>query len=117
VGEQPPVGSPGRCAQAVSPPKTLEEYKKVGAALKKKGKPIGQTLGHTFGDAPAWTYPFTWTFGGAETDARTSPRGTRMLGYAGPPTAKATEVYTKYIITDMFAKAAQGTPPADVSRG
>src|SRR2546426_8166567 len=54
---------------ANQPPKTLEEYKKIGAALKKKGKPIGQTLGHTFGDAPAWTYPFTWTFGGAETDA------------------------------------------------
>src|SRR5439155_604649 len=47
----------------------LVEYKKIGAALKKKGKPVGQTLGHTFGDAPAWTYPFTWTFGGAETDA------------------------------------------------
>ena len=54
---------------ANGPPKTLEEYKKIGAALKKKGKPVGQTLGHTFGDAPAWTYPFTWTFGGAETDA------------------------------------------------
>ena len=259
---------------APQPPKTLEEYKKLGALLKKKGKPIGQTLGHTFGDAPAWTYPFTWTFGGAETDPsgkkavldskgtlqavtwmtdfwkqacdesalawddtnnnrafhageiaatlngasiyifakrnpdkvkdekgepmwpdishfaipdgpnggtppyavafshalmnysknqkaakeflkwfhgkeqfgkwfeiengytvgsttywenhpmwgrvdealrpfRTSMRGTRMLGYAGPPTAKATEVYTKYIITDMYAKAVQGTPPAD----
>ena len=44
---------------------------------------------------------------------RTSPRGTRMLGHAGPPTAKATEAYTKYIITDMYAKAAQGTPPAE----
>src|SRR6266850_1702520 len=53
---------------ANQPPKTLEEYKKIGVALKKKGKPVGQTLGHTFGDAPAWTYPFTWTFGGAETD-------------------------------------------------
>ena len=256
------------------PPKTLEEYKKLGAALKKKGKPLGQTLGHTFGDAPAWTYPFTWTFGGMETDPsgkkvvlnskgtleavtwmtdlwkqacdesaldwddtnnnrafhageisatlngasiyiyakrnpdkvkndkgepmwpdighlaipdgpgghtppyavafshavmkysktqkavkeflkwfhgkemfgkwfeiengyalgtntswennpmwdkiddalkpfRTSPRGGRMLGHAGPPTAKATEAYTKYVITDMYAKAAQGTPPAD----
>jgi multiple sugar transport system substrate-binding protein len=249
------------------PPKTLEEYKKAGAALKKKGKPLGQTLGHTFGDAPAWTYPFTWTFGGMETDPsgkkvvlnskgtleavswmndlwkqacddtnnnrafhageisatlngasiyiyakrnpdkvkndkgepmwpdighlaipdgpsgrtppyavafshtvmkysknqkavkeflkwfhgkdmfgkwfeiengyalgaatgwesnpmwdkiddalkpfRTSPRGTRMLGHAGPPTAKATEAYTKYVITDMYAKAAQGTPPAE----
>jgi multiple sugar transport system substrate-binding protein len=259
---------------ATQPPKTLEEYKKIGAALKKKGKPFGQTLGHTFGDAPAWTYPFTWTFGGAETDPsgkkvvlnskgtveavtwmtdlwkqacdesalawddtnnnrafhageisatlngasiyifakrnpdkikdekgepmwtdighlaipdgpggrtppyavafshavmkysknqkavkeflkwfhgkepfgkwfeiengyalgaatswenhpmwerlddalkpfRTSPRGTRLLGHAGPPTAKATEAYSKYVITDMYAKAAQGVPPAE----
>ncbi len=49
-------------------PKTLDEYRKLGALLKKKGRPIGQTLGHTFGDAPAWTYPLLWTFGGAETD-------------------------------------------------
>jgi multiple sugar transport system substrate-binding protein len=53
---------------ATQPPKTLDEYRKLGIALKKKGKPVGQTLGHTFGDAPAWTYPLTWTFGGAETD-------------------------------------------------
>jgi multiple sugar transport system substrate-binding protein len=49
-------------------PKTLEEYRQVGMKLKKKGKPIGQTLGHTFGDAPAWAYPMLWTFGGAETN-------------------------------------------------
>ena len=54
---------------ASAPPATLEEYRKIGTALKKKGRPIGQTLGHTFGDAPAWTYPFTWSFGGAETNA------------------------------------------------
>ena len=47
---------------------------------------------------------------------RTSMRGTRMLGYAGPPTAKATEVYTKYVITDMYAKAAQGVAPAEAVR-
>jgi multiple sugar transport system substrate-binding protein len=50
-------------------PKTLEEYRQMGAKLKKKGHPIGQTLGHTFGDAPAWCYPLLWNFGGAETDA------------------------------------------------
>ncbi|HYB42311.1 MAG TPA: extracellular solute-binding protein [Candidatus Methylomirabilis sp.] len=259
---------------ATQAPKTLEEYKKIGIALKKKGKPIGQTLGHTFGDAPAWTYPMTWAFGGMETDAsgrkvvlnskatlesvnwmvdfwkqccdegalawddtnnnrafhageisatlngasiyifakrnpdkikddkgepmwsdishfgipdsplgrtppykvafshalmkysknqaaakeflkwmhskeqfgkwfeieggysvgantswenspmwdkidealkpfRTAPRGARMIGYAGPPTAKASEALTKYILTDMYAKAVQGMPPAD----
>ncbi len=33
-------------------PKTWDEARKVFTALKKKGKPYGQTLGHTFGDAP-----------------------------------------------------------------
>jgi len=37
-------------------PKTWDEARKVFTALKKKGKPYGQTLGHTFGDAPTFTY-------------------------------------------------------------
>jgi multiple sugar transport system substrate-binding protein len=49
-------------------PKTLDELRQVGMKLKKKGHPIGQTLGHTFGDAPAWSYPLMWSFAGAETD-------------------------------------------------
>ena len=49
-------------------PKTLEDLRKVGMKLKAKGKPIGQTLAHTFGDAPAWSYPLMWSFGGMETD-------------------------------------------------
>jgi multiple sugar transport system substrate-binding protein len=49
-------------------PKTWDELRKAAAALKKKGKPYGQTLGHTFGDAPTWAYPLMWSFGGAETD-------------------------------------------------
>ncbi len=53
---------------ATAPPKTLEEYRQIGMKLKKKGHPIGQTLGHTFGDAPAWSYPMVWNYGGAETD-------------------------------------------------
>ena len=44
---------------------------------------------------------------------RTAAQASRMVGYAGPPNAKASEVYSKYIITDMYAKAAQGVPPAD----
>jgi multiple sugar transport system substrate-binding protein len=49
-------------------PKTWDDLRKATAALKKKGKPYGQTLGHTFGDAPTWAYPLLWSFGGAETD-------------------------------------------------
>jgi multiple sugar transport system substrate-binding protein len=49
-------------------PKTWDDLRKAAATLKKKGKPYGQTLGHTFGDAPTWAYPLLWSFGGAETD-------------------------------------------------
>ncbi len=31
-------------------------------------------------------------------------------GFAGPPNAKAAEALSKYIITDMYAKAVQGMP-------
>jgi multiple sugar transport system substrate-binding protein len=49
-------------------PKTYEELRQVAMKLKKKGKPYGQTLGHTFGDAPGWAYPLMWNFGGMEVD-------------------------------------------------
>jgi multiple sugar transport system substrate-binding protein len=49
-------------------PKTWEEAHKLFTGLKKKGKPYGQTLGHTFGDAPTFTYCMLWAYGGAETD-------------------------------------------------
>ena len=49
-------------------PKTWDEARRLFAQLKAKGKPYGQTLGHTFGDAPTFCYPMLWCFGGAETD-------------------------------------------------
>ncbi len=56
-------------------PKTWDELRRAAAALKKKGRPYGQTLGHTFGDAPTWAYPLLWSFGGAETD----PAGKKVV--------------------------------------
>jgi multiple sugar transport system substrate-binding protein len=44
---------------------------------------------------------------------RTGARNTRLFGYAGPSTAKATEAFSKYIVTDMYAKAVQGMKPED----
>ena len=44
---------------------------------------------------------------------RTASRNTRLFGYAGPSTAKATEGFTKYVITDMYAKAVQGMKAED----
>lgn len=49
-------------------PKTWEQYRDAGKKLKAKGYPIGQTLGHTFGDAPTFTYTYLWSFGGKEVE-------------------------------------------------
>jgi multiple sugar transport system substrate-binding protein len=49
-------------------PDTWEEHLAAGKKLKKYGMPIGQTLGHTFGDAPGFAYPLLWSFGGMEVD-------------------------------------------------
>jgi multiple sugar transport system substrate-binding protein len=50
-------------------PKTWKEYHDAGKKLKAKGRPLGQTLGHTFGDAPTFTYPYMWSWGGKEVEA------------------------------------------------
>jgi multiple sugar transport system substrate-binding protein len=50
-------------------PQTWEEYRAAGTKLKANGHPIGQTLGHTFGDAPAFAYPYLWSWGGKEVEA------------------------------------------------
>ena len=55
---------------AKSFPKTWQEYHDVGKKLKAAKRPIGQTLGNTFGDAPTFTYPLLWSFGGQEVDAK-----------------------------------------------
>jgi len=50
-------------------PDTLDKLRDAGKKLKVKGRPLGQTAGHTFGDAPGWWYPFLWSFGGKEVEA------------------------------------------------
>jgi multiple sugar transport system substrate-binding protein len=50
-------------------PDTLDKLRDAGKKLKAKGRPLGQTAGHTFGDAPGWWYPFLWDFGGKEVEA------------------------------------------------
>jgi len=50
-------------------PQTWDEYREAGKKLKAKGHPIGQTLGHAFGDGPAFWYPYLWSWGGKEVEA------------------------------------------------
>jgi ABC-type glycerol-3-phosphate transport system substrate-binding protein len=50
-------------------PETWDALLDAGKKLKTKGRPIGQTAGHTFGDAPGWWYPYLWSWGGKEVEA------------------------------------------------
>ncbi|OAF05691.1 sugar ABC transporter substrate-binding protein [Bradyrhizobium centrolobii] len=50
-------------------PETWDALLDAGKKLKAKGRPIGQTAGHTFGDAPSWWYPYLWSWGGKEVEA------------------------------------------------
>jgi multiple sugar transport system substrate-binding protein len=49
-------------------PETFDALRDAGKKLKAKGRPLGQSLGHSFGDPPVFSYPFLWSFGGAEVD-------------------------------------------------
>jgi multiple sugar transport system substrate-binding protein len=50
-------------------PATWDQFRDAGKKLKARGRPIGQTAGHTFGDAPGWWYPYLWSWGGKEVEA------------------------------------------------
>jgi ABC-type glycerol-3-phosphate transport system substrate-binding protein len=50
-------------------PVTWDDWRDAGKKLKAKGRPIGQTAGHTFGDAPGFWYPYLWSWGGKEVEA------------------------------------------------
>jgi multiple sugar transport system substrate-binding protein len=50
-------------------PQRWDAYRDIGKKLKDKNRPYGQTLAHTFGDAPNFWYPYPWAWGGKEVEA------------------------------------------------
>src|SRR5690348_4892301 len=50
-------------------PQTWDEYREAGKKLTAKGQPLGQALGHSFGEPPTFAYPWLWPFGGKEVEA------------------------------------------------
>ena len=62
-------GSTRSATRKASSRETWEEYRAAGKKLKAAGHPFGQTLGHTFGDAPGFWYPYLWSWGGKEVEA------------------------------------------------
>ena len=53
----------------VKPPKTWHDFLTAGTALKKAGMPVGQALGHSFGDPNGFCRVLHLAFGGREVDA------------------------------------------------
>src|SRR5215831_21092296 len=50
-------------------PQTWQEYRDAGKKLKAAGRPLGQSLGHAWGDPPSFWYPYLWSWGGKEVEA------------------------------------------------
>ena len=64
--------------------------------------------GNSNGATKDWGNDKVWDADPVLRPFRDMPLFGRVAGYAGPPNRKATEVVTKYVITDMYAKAIQG---------
>ncbi|HWU36395.1 MAG TPA: extracellular solute-binding protein [Candidatus Acidoferrum sp.] len=69
--------------------------------------------GYGQGPTKMWYEHPVWARDPKLTPFRDPIKEARAPGYAGPPSRKASEVLTKYIILDMFAKAIQGATPED----
>ena len=66
--------------------------------------------GYSVGSTPIWEKDPLWEKDPVMLPFRSAAAAGRFPGYAGPADRKAAEVLSKYIITDMYAKAVQGTP-------
>src|SRR6266576_448605 len=69
--------------------------------------------GFSVGPTTDWEKHKLWNDDPIMLPYRSAARTGRFAGYAGPSGRKAAEVLTKYILTDMYAKAVQGMPPED----
>lgn len=78
-------------------------------------KPYGDWFrihaGYMTGNTKKWAKDPMWEQDPKVTAYRDVPKYGRVDGYAGPTDAKAAEVYSKYIIVDMYAKIASGANP------
>ncbi|MDR7492948.1 MAG: extracellular solute-binding protein [Armatimonadota bacterium] len=73
--------------------------------------------GYSVGPARVWEEHPMWTR--IDRPMQTMRRATRMslmIGHPAPASARATEAYSKYIVVDMYAKAAQGMRAEDAVR-
>ena len=73
--------------------------------------------GYSVGAAKSWEEHPMWSRIDKPLQiTRQVARTSLMIGHSGPASAKATEVYTKYLIVDMYAKVVQGMKAEDAVR-
>src|SRR5205823_275527 len=109
----------------------IEAKKKPETYLTEKGTPMWQDIVHADipkGASGPYNLPGTFTdmlMGYSKNQKAANPilmpshdwqaKG-RLVGYARPPSRKAAEVVSKYIVVDMYAKAIQGMPAEDAAK-
>ena len=95
-------------------PKLAKDFLRWLHQKENYGKWFEVNEGYTVGATKVWEEHPMWSKVDKPLQVfRQAARQTRMLGYPGPASAKATESYTKYIIVDMYAKAVQGMKAED----
>ena len=74
---------------------------------------FGSQQGFSVGATMIWENDPLWNRDPVMLPFRAAARAGRFPGYAGPADRKAAEGLSKYLITDMYAKAVQGVPAED----
>jgi multiple sugar transport system substrate-binding protein len=92
-------------------PKLAKDFLKWFHSKEQFGRWFQVAEGFSVGSTKFWEqHPLWESIDPPMKGFRTAPDNSRVIGFAGPPSAKATEVYSKYIVVDMFAKGVQGKP-------
>ncbi|HTW51201.1 MAG TPA: hypothetical protein VME45_04815 [Stellaceae bacterium] len=69
--------------------------------------------GFSVGSTKIWEEDPMWKIDPIMAPFRTAAESGRFAGYAGPSGRASAEAVSKFIITDMYAKAVQGMAPED----
>jgi len=77
------------------------------------GRWFNSQQGYSVGATTMWEEDPLWKKDPVMLPFRSAARAGRFPGYAGPADRKAAEGLSKYLITDMYAKAVQGTSAED----
>jgi multiple sugar transport system substrate-binding protein len=72
--------------------------------------------GYTCGATRVWETHKVWDVDPVLKPFHDLPLKGRLEGFAGAPNRKASEVVTKYIVVDMYAKAIQGMAPEEAAK-